>query len=280
VEFNLQRLSANLKRHLANVNWPEVHKLLTSANANNTAKAIFHSTMWANPMSAEIVTPAHFDNSNAMHCVFQGNKTFRFFHPSLTPHLLPYPNFHPMKQSTMPFIVDEVTKGPPVWKGLLNSIFNYSKVAIERSMQVLVREGECVFMPGFWWHEVTTASRTVSASFVLLEGGEFDASGEHMRNWKTNPLHKWRLLWSLETWVRDGFLHAFRDTGDVFNLVSDFFIAADNEAYNEWGSVGSQLVQFLLRRISHMELKLTETELIHLLRAIGHRRYEILGTQL
>eukprot|EP00967_Tisochrysis_lutea_P090929 scaffold130278_cov35-Tisochrysis_lutea.AAC.1 len=88
-----------------------------------------------NSATAGARTRMHFDQYDNFYLQISGTKTFRLFDPTQTGNLAPYPVHHRMDRSAQAL--------PP-------------RADAARGTQVTLRPGDLLFLPAYWWHEVTT----------------------------------------------------------------------------------------------------------------------------
>ncbi len=100
-----------------------------------------------------LVTPLHYDPAETFHWVVQGIKEFVCYPPGLKNY---YP--HPF-MSTAPFI-SRVDAG-------MVDLVRFPDFAKARPVRFTLRAGEILYLPAFWWHEVTSGSDlNISLNFV------------------------------------------------------------------------------------------------------------------
>jgi hypoxia-inducible factor 1-alpha inhibitor (HIF hydroxylase) len=88
-----------------------------------------------NSATAGAHTRMHFDQYDNFYLQVSGTKTFRLFDPTQAGHLSPYPVHHRMDRSAQAV--------PP-------------RADAARGTLVTLRAGDVLFLPAYWWHEVTT----------------------------------------------------------------------------------------------------------------------------
>jgi hypothetical protein len=106
------------------------------------------SSLWFGP--AGTVTPLHHDTIMLFHTQIKGRKRWRFISPLETPNLY---NFSGVFS---PIDLDNVD---------LSRFPDFAKVKV---LEVVVEEGETVFLPLGWWHQVTSLDVCISLSFSCL----------------------------------------------------------------------------------------------------------------
>lgn len=86
----------------------------------------------------------HFDQYDNLFVQISGRKRFRIFDPSQSASLYPFPVHHPLDTRSQ---IDLESSSWPA---------NFSKAGHASGVEVILEAGECLFLPAYWWHEVTT----------------------------------------------------------------------------------------------------------------------------
>jgi hypoxia-inducible factor 1-alpha inhibitor (HIF hydroxylase) len=105
----------------------------------------------------------HFDQYDNLFLQISGTKRFRIFDPSQSACLYPYPVHHPL--DTRSQIDLEGIAGPDGKPGKDGSWRAGTSAGFPRAgnaagVELLLRPGEVLFLPAYWWHEVTTLEPT------------------------------------------------------------------------------------------------------------------------
>jgi hypothetical protein len=118
-------------------------------------KGIQRAKFWLS--AAGLVTPLHYDPADTLHWMIRGRKRFRLYRPGVRA-------YYPFSwKSTAPFIsqVDPDRPEPRRYPRFARA----EAQAIDFDLQ----EGELLYLPTFWWHQVTSlAPVNISLNFVWL----------------------------------------------------------------------------------------------------------------
>lgn len=98
------------------------------------------------------VTPLHYDSANNMFAQVHGSKTFTVFSPDDTFSLYPFPI-----ESGMPHLAHVDVNQP--------DLVNHPAFTKATPLSVELNTGELLFLPSFWWHQVSSSNLAVSVSF-------------------------------------------------------------------------------------------------------------------
>lgn len=104
--------------------------------------------LWASTHGAS--TPLHFDLAHSFLAQVCGSKRFTFFPPSALDGLYPYPRDHPLFRRSRVELSE-----PPSRRA--ERFPRFAEVAAEAEVLEL-NEGDVVFFPARWWHQVDTTS--------------------------------------------------------------------------------------------------------------------------
>ena len=122
------------------------------------------SSIWFGP--AGTVTPLHHDTVMLFHTQIVGRKRWRFISPLETPNLY---NFSGVFSS---IDLDNV------------DLARFPDFANVKVLEVVVEEGETVFLPLGWWHQVTSLDVCISFSFSNLDfPNQYSYSNPSIPNW-------------------------------------------------------------------------------------------------
>jgi hypothetical protein len=110
------------------------------------------------------VTPLHYDLSNGFLCQVRGNKQVWLFDPSQIDRLYPrgkqFPgldNFERQSQVDIYHPDDEA----------------FPELRRAEALECILREGDTLFIPSTWWHEVETLELSLSVQFAFAGGTVF-----------------------------------------------------------------------------------------------------------
>lgn len=114
-------------------------------------RGIKRSKLWLS--GAGLITPLHYDGVETLHWVIRGRKRFVCYRPGVG-------RYYPYSiTSTAPFIsrVDPDHPEPA----------RFPRFARARPQEFFLEEGEVLYLPAFWWHQVRSDSRVnLSLNFV------------------------------------------------------------------------------------------------------------------
>ena len=132
--------------------------------------------LWLGPSGH--TEPLHFDTGDGTLMQLHGSKRVSLFPPDQTRNLYPFPFY----REVPPWFSQVDTDEPDF------SIFPDYREALNHRMDVLVNQGEILFIPVSWWHEVTAL------------GGDFVCSVN--RFWKVKPVSRnWSHSRSTTFWM-------------------------------------------------------------------------------
>ena len=97
------------------------------------------------------VTPLHYDATNNFFAQQYGEKHWTIFAPADTPNLYP----HPIDSKMAHLSAVDIEKPD------LNAHPNFS---VARPFRFTIKAGELLFLPAFWWHQVSSPSVSTSVS--------------------------------------------------------------------------------------------------------------------
>lgn len=117
--------------------------------------------LWLGP--AGHTEPLHFDNAHGTLMQLNGSKRLVLFPPEQTQNLYPFPH-----GEGIPPWFSQVDTGQPDF-----CRFPRYREALGHAVEVLLAEGELIFIPSTWWHEVTALGNSYVCSVN--------------RFWKTSP---------------------------------------------------------------------------------------------
>jgi hypothetical protein len=100
----------------------------------------------------DAITPLHFDSSNNLFAQVHGRKTFVIFAPRDTDYLYPYD-----VRTATPH-VSHVDANQP-------DLARYPEFPQAAPIRFVLNEGELLFLPAFWWHQVQSLGVAISVSF-------------------------------------------------------------------------------------------------------------------
>lgn len=86
----------------------------------------------------------HFDQYDNVFVQIAGTKRFRIFDPEQTPYLYAYPVHHPLDTRSQVDLED-----PQVAE-------TFPRLREARGTEIILHPGQTLFLPAYWWHEVTT----------------------------------------------------------------------------------------------------------------------------
>ncbi|KAL1519642.1 hypothetical protein AB1Y20_023153 [Prymnesium parvum] len=86
----------------------------------------------------------HFDQYDNLFLQIAGEKRFRIFDPDQTGCLYPYPIHHPFDTRSQVDLDDPA------------SLDRFPRLSEARGSEVILRPGQTLFLPAYWWHEVTS----------------------------------------------------------------------------------------------------------------------------
>ena len=114
-------------------------------------KPIKRAKLWVSP--GRMVTSLHYDAVETLHWVVRGAKRFVCFQPGVR-------SYYPYSwRTTAPFI-SRVDAANPDYD-------RYPRFRRARPVEFEVREGEILYLPAFWWHQVWSLSpMNISVNFV------------------------------------------------------------------------------------------------------------------
>jgi ribosomal protein L16 Arg81 hydroxylase len=128
------------------------------------SKLASHSSFWFGP--AGTVTPLHHDTLMLFHTQVVGRKRWRLISPLEWPKLYNYNNVF------SPVDLDRI------------DLHRYPDIAGVQVLDVVVEEGETMFLPLGWWHQVSALDVSLSFSYSnLARSNEFNYSNADIRNW-------------------------------------------------------------------------------------------------
>ena len=130
-----QSLAEKLPELLADLRFPETGPATTN--------------LWFG--SAGTVSPLHFDKANNLFAQVFGTKTFVIFPPNDAEYLYPFPEGTAMSHVSQ---VDLDNQDP----------VKFPLVREATGCEFQVREGELLFLPAFWWHQVRSDTVSISAN--------------------------------------------------------------------------------------------------------------------
>jgi len=201
---------------LYEINWEKLVKLAYPFRRGFDEGVEMMSTLWVNPHNQPIITPLHFDLGNGLHCVFKGKKVFTFAEPALTPHLYAYPQYHAMGRQSIPYSLDgSLDPDGHEW-------LRHTPKTRSRFMNVTIHAGQCIYQPGFWWHEVYSYPGSISVNLNAFEEEE----GPVLQQWRQVSHARHYLLWKVESWVVYSFVEAIEEERQALGLVNGFFTSA------------------------------------------------------
>lgn len=99
--------------------------------------------LWLGPSGHR--EPLHFDPGDSSLVMLRGAKTVALFPPSQSENLYP----SPMSKGPIPFWVAQVDIEHPEL-----DVFPRLDTALRHRIDVTVEQGEILYIPAFWWHEV------------------------------------------------------------------------------------------------------------------------------
>ncbi|XP_062500008.1 uncharacterized protein LOC134177231 isoform X2 [Corticium candelabrum] len=124
------------------------------------------------------VTPAHFDNSENILCMVAGRKKLRLYHPSMSP-----------------FLYAEVQNR---YTAITSAVFNLTHVDYNKfpdfqhakHVFVEIKKGDMLFLPAYWWHEVTSYDRNIAINWWF--DAHSDTMNQFFEHWVAKlPQTKW-----------------------------------------------------------------------------------------
>jgi hypothetical protein len=116
-------------------------------------KQLFRGKFWLS--GAGLITPLHYDPVETFHWVIRGSKRFVSYRPGVR-RFYPFP-----AGSTAPFISQVDPDDPQPQR--------FPRFAGAKPVEFWVNEGEILYLPAFWWHQVySEGDVNVSLNFVWL----------------------------------------------------------------------------------------------------------------
>lgn len=101
--------------------------------------------------SSGTVTSLHFDIANGLFAQVYGSKRFTIFSPNETSHLYPFPNSSKTNHMSPIDVEKPDVQQFPLFAGA-------------RPIAFTIRQGQLLFLPAFWWHDVRSQSVSVSVN--------------------------------------------------------------------------------------------------------------------
>jgi len=109
--------------------------------------------------SSENVTPLHYDHTNNFFAQVYGRKRLALFDPMQTDLLYPYPI--------------EASAGHVSFIDLEQPDFGkYPKFCKARALAGVIKPGELLYLPAYWWHHVRSLQISISVNFWWAPGFE------------------------------------------------------------------------------------------------------------
>eukprot|EP00164_Ancoracysta_twista_P003582 GFYU01004787.1.p1 GENE.GFYU01004787.1~~GFYU01004787.1.p1 ORF type:complete len:556 (-),score=72.85 GFYU01004787.1:243-1910(-) len=104
------------------------------------------------------LTPAHYDEQHNLFSQVRGTKRVLLFPPTTRNFraLSPFPLFHPCDRQT------QIDYDNPDFER-----FPYLKEA--HGMEVIVKPGDVLYIPPYWWHQVESMDETISVTFWFVQ---------------------------------------------------------------------------------------------------------------
>jgi hypothetical protein len=128
------------------------------------SKLASQSSFWFGP--AGTVTPLHHDTLMLFHTQVVGRKRWRLISP------LEWPKLYNHNNVFSPVDLDRL------------DLHRYPDIAGVQVLDVVVEEGETMFLPLGWWHQVSALDVSLSFSYSnLARSNEFNYSNADIRNW-------------------------------------------------------------------------------------------------
>jgi [protein]-arginine 3-hydroxylase / protease len=106
--------------------------------------------LWFSPEGN--VSPLHFDLAHNLLTQVMGRKRLLLFSPEQTPLLYPH-----ARQSKIPHMSQVDIQHP--------DLVLFPKFSRARSVEVVLEEGQMLFLPILWWHQVSSLDTTISVNF-------------------------------------------------------------------------------------------------------------------
>lgn len=91
----------------------------------------------------------HFDQMDNLYLQLSGTKRFRLYEPTEAGHLYAWPCHHPNDRRTQVDLAR--AEAEPA-----HAASAFPRLAQARCREVVLHPGELLFLPAYWWHEVTT----------------------------------------------------------------------------------------------------------------------------
>jgi hypothetical protein len=145
----------------ASVIWRDLH-LNTKSSEENNGDGEPPLTVWMG--STGVITQAHYDTEDNIFVQASGRKRFQFFSPKQSTKLCLYPDAHPRaRKSQINFDHDMVVNDESNSNSNSTSTSTILSSGLPKpDMELTLNPGECLYIPAFWFHRVTTLSPSVS----------------------------------------------------------------------------------------------------------------------
>jgi len=187
--------------------------------------------------------------------------------------LYPYPTWHPMMRQAMPFTIDRPPGRPRRKADAELDFFPDAVNALANLTRVELEAGQCVHLPGFWWHEVVAGPQAVSLDIQLMLDSETG-----LRDWRDSEYSRRIHMWDLEWATGIAFFQAYKDRAESVTKLADFYEEArGGRSLKNWKFKGSNetVLQFLHRHCTKAGLTISPEELESHVRTVDDERYRI-----
>uniref|UniRef100_A0A6B2LF89 JmjC domain-containing protein n=1 Tax=Arcella intermedia TaxID=1963864 RepID=A0A6B2LF89_9EUKA len=109
------------------------------------------------------ITPLHYDRCHGILCQLKGSKRLTFFRPKDTRCLYQRPTHSPGSHTTFLTLEKFFDDSEEVRKA---ELLKFPKVARAKPYSVLLKEGECLYIPPGWWHQVEHLENSISITLA------------------------------------------------------------------------------------------------------------------
>lgn len=125
--------------------WKQIEPAFSQISQATGLRPAGHVNLWLGP--AGHTEPLHFDAFDGTLLQLAGTKTVCMFHPRQTRNLYPFP----IRGGALPPWFSKVDIRRPDY-----TAFPRLQMSAQKEIRVTLRPGDALFIPAFWWHEVSS----------------------------------------------------------------------------------------------------------------------------